>query len=129
VTTNGDALSRHADIAVLREFLTPLVGPGALLVEPVDGGWRIVRTEHHFVDVQRMMHNYRITTTPVDVPYIYDRYWCYAGTTPDTFTATIIAAAMFDGELESDPLGWNKNGQTQTWRSPGSPGTFQSVAP
>jgi hypothetical protein len=36
------------------------------------------------------------------------------------------AAAMWDGSDDSEPLGWNKNGQTREWRESGSSETWQA---
>lgn len=115
-------LNSGSAVDALRELLRP-IAVGRLIVEPIDGGWRITQTERHYLDVMKMMFNWRLAETPIDMPMVYDRYWCYQGTGSKAFTAAVTAAAMWDGAADTEPLGWNKNGQTQQWRKPGTEGT------
>jgi hypothetical protein len=81
----------------------------------IDGGWRVKTNDAgtHYVDILRMAYNYRIVLTPIDSPLVYDRFWCYVGTSPNDFLRVAAAAAVWDGALDTEPLGWNKNGTNQ----------------
>jgi hypothetical protein len=81
-------------------------------------GWRVKSTATHHLDVVIMMFNYRIVTTRRDMPGIYDRYWCYAGRSPAVLLAAVAAAFAWDGSDDTEPVGWNKNGETGEWRAP-----------
>ena len=65
-----------------------------------------------------MIYNWRVTRTPKDMPFTYDRHWCYAGTGWPSLLAAVLAAAEWDGADNTEPVGWNKNGQTGEWRAP-----------
>lgn len=84
-----------------------------------DGGYRVKETETHWVDVVRMIYNWRVARTPKDAPWRYDRGWCYAGTDPASFITAVLAALAWDGADSTEPAGWNKNIQTGEWREPG----------
>lgn len=109
-----------ADAAMtkLRELLEPIATSGDLEVGMIEGGWRIKRSGAHYVDVMRAAYGYRVVTTPTNCPMVYDRHWLYAGTDSHGFTAAVVAAAMWDGAGDTEPEGWNKNGQTDEWREP-----------
>jgi hypothetical protein len=92
-------------------------------VVPVDGGFRVKETETHQIDVLRMLFNWRVATTPKDLPWSYDRHWCYAGTSFTTLMRAVQAVADWDGSDGTEPEGWNKNGQTREWRGPGKGGS------
>ncbi|WP_394621320.1 hypothetical protein JNUCC0626_20145 [Lentzea sp. JNUCC 0626] len=81
-------------------------------------GLRVKQVGPHFIDVVRMAFNWRIVETYVANPLYYARYWCYAGTAHGTFLAAVLAAAVWDGAADTEPLSWNKNGQTGQWREP-----------
>lgn len=66
----------------------------------------------------RQIYNWRIARTPKDLPWSYDRFWCFAGTSWVTLVRAVRAAAEWDGLDSTDPEGWNKNGQTGEWRAP-----------
>lgn len=87
---------------------------------PIDGGWRIKEndTGTHYIDVMVMAFNYRITLTPIAMPYVHDEYWCYAGRTQADLLRTVAAAYAWNGDPNTEPDGWNKNGQTKEWREP-----------
>jgi hypothetical protein len=94
--------------------------PGVRTLIPIDGGWRVKTNVAgtHYIDVLAMMFNFRIVETPVDCPLVYDRYWCYEGRGAGSFVRTVLAAQTWDGAPDTEPEGWNKNGQTQEWREP-----------
>jgi hypothetical protein len=91
---------------------------GQMINKPIDGGMRIKLNDAgtHYIDVLAMLYNYRVVLTPVDMPMVIVRHWCYAGVDPDTLLRAAAAACAWDGALDTEPLGWNKNGQTGEWR-------------
>ena len=88
-------------------------------LQSCDGGYRVKETETHYIEVVRMIFNWRLATTPKHSPMTYDRGWCYAGTGLRSFMAAVLAAMAWDGADGSEPDGWNKNIQTGEWREPG----------
>ncbi len=102
-------------VAEIAELLSALAGTE---VTPVDGGFRVKETGTCQVDVLRQIYNWRIARTPKDFPMLYDRFWCYAGTSWVTLVRAVRAPAEWDGPDGTDPEGWNKNGQTGEWRAP-----------
>jgi hypothetical protein len=98
---------------------------GAVAMSPLKAGgevygWRVKETSAHFIDVLVQIYNYRIARTPKACPLTCDRYYCYAGKGPATLLAAVLAASAWDGGDDTEPPGWNKNGQTGEWREPGS---------
>lgn len=92
----------------------------ATLFTPIEGGLRIHDNPAgtHWVDVLAMLYNYRIALTPKAAPFLIETYWCYAGKSRADLMRTVAAAMEWDGAVGTDPVGWNKNGQTGEWRSP-----------
>lgn len=90
------------------------------VMEPIEGGWRVKTSDDgvHYIDIMVMMFNYRITTTRVDIPAVYDRFWCYVGKDQQTLLRTMAAAMAWSGENGTEPEGWDKNGQTGEFRHP-----------
>ena len=88
----------------------------ALQLTATDGGVRVKETGTHYIDVIRMIYNWRIARTPKSDPMCYDRGWCYAGTDYGSFTRAVLAAAEWDGADDTEPEGWSKNTQTGEWR-------------
>lgn len=103
-------------VAMLTEPMAPLAE--SLGLQPCDGGFRVKETETHYIEVVRMIYNWRLATTPKHSPMTYDRSWCYAGTGAPSFTAAVLAARAWDGADGTEPVGWNKNNQTGDWREP-----------
>jgi hypothetical protein len=89
-------------------------------ITPIEGGWRIHDNlaGTHWVDVLAMLYNYRIVLTPKAAPYLYVAHWCYSGKGRVDLMRTVVAAMEWDGTVGTEPVGWNKNGQTGEWRSP-----------
>jgi len=87
-------------------------------VTVIDGGFRVKETPDHWVDVVRMIYNWRVARTPKDAPMTHDRHWCFAGTGWKSLAIAVLAATEWDGGDFTDPPGWNKNGQTGEWREP-----------
>jgi hypothetical protein len=114
MTTSASPFMESAEIA---EMLSALAGTD---VVPVDGGFRVKETETHYVDVLRMIFNWRVARTPKDRPWSYDRHWCFAGTSFTTLLRAVSAVAEWDAGDGTGPAGWSKNGQTSEWREPES---------
>lgn len=97
----------------------PEAATGTLLMQPIDGGLRIKHIGPYYVDVLTMLFTYRLVATPVDCPFVYDRFYCYAGENrAEVFMTAALAAMAWDPTDGSEPAGWNKNGQTGEWRAP-----------
>lgn len=105
------------------EPVIPRDGLPPLHIQRVDNGtgytpvYRIKETEVHYIDLMGMAFNWQIVTTPKRCPLTYDRYWCYVGTGFDVYCRAVLAAYAWDGADDSEPEGWNKNGQTQVLRT------------
>ncbi len=80
----------------------------------IDGGWRIKENTAgtHYVDLLQMIVNHRVVLTPKDDESCYVRHWCFSGNTTQDLLRAFTAAIAWDGALDSEPVGWNKNGQT-----------------
>ena len=102
--------------AVHEDLAASLSGLTGLPVTAVPGGFRVRETGTHFIDVTRQIYNWRVTTTPVDCPLGYDRYWCYEGTDFVALLTALLMVAEWDGAPDTEPAGWKKNGQTQEIR-------------
>lgn len=85
---------------------------------PIEGGWRVKETPTHYIDVLVQLYNWRVARTPKADPYCIDRFWCYSGTGMSTLMLALGAAWAWDGADDTEPEGWNKNGQTREWRAP-----------
>lgn len=81
-------------------------------ITSVDGGFRVKETGTSWIDVTRMIFNWRVSRTPKDAPWSYDRSYCYFGTDYLTLLRAVRAALEWDGADDSDPPGWDKNVQT-----------------
>jgi len=101
--------------AEIAEMLSVITGTE---VTPVDGGFRVKETDTRWIDVLRMIYNWRVAVTSKDLPWSYERHWCYAGTSFTTLMRAVQAVAEWGGADGTDPEGWNKNGQTGEWRAP-----------
>jgi hypothetical protein len=96
------------------------VGEPVLGWVDVGGGYafRVKRMAQWNVDVTLMMFNWRVQLKLVGDEFCYDRYWCYAGRGDRAFTTAVLACARWDVRDDTEPEGWNKNGQTGEWREP-----------
>lgn len=85
-----------------------------------DYGLRLKVSEcgRYFVGVMRMGYNWRLVTSPMRAEWWPERFWCYAGTGPSSLVAAALAGLAWSGCDDSEPLGWNKDGQTGEWRPP-----------
>jgi hypothetical protein len=120
-----------ADDYTLRDLLTPVCPLGtadSLILEWVQDGtlFRVKQVPGYFLDIAPMLVNYRLCTTWIDDQSRYDRFWCYAGSGRATWMAAVLAATMWDGSDETEPMGWNKNGQSSEFREPEHPQVWQN---
>jgi hypothetical protein len=73
--------------------------------------WRVKTTDTHHIEVVPMLVNWRIHTVPIDGgPLAWsDRYWCYEGRGAASFVAAVLAADLWDGRQDTEPVGWKKS--------------------
>lgn len=88
---------------------------GDLGIHPIDGGYRCKTTENglYYIDVVEMIYSWRVVRTPVAMPEVYDRGYCYfgfkEGTTKDIALMLALAAAVtWDGADDTHPVGFDK---------------------
>lgn len=93
----------------IAEILTAAFGEPVTLI---DGGLRVKDTGTAYVDVMRMIFNWRVARTPKDHPESVDRAWCYYGTGTETLLRAVAAARDWDGGDDTAPRGWDKNAKT-----------------
>lgn len=81
-------------------------------------GILIKETDTHCIYVMRMAYNWRLHTIrkPREPMSWSERFWCYEGLGQRTFMRASLAAHAWDGADDTEPVGWNKNGQTHEWR-------------
>lgn len=84
-------------------------------LERIDGGWRVKTSDDgkHYIDLFRMLYNWRIGETPVDFPSVIDRSWCYFGHGHDedgnprsmvtAFGTALAAALLWNGDPDTEP--------------------------
>lgn len=90
-----------------------------LALVPIEGGFRALETETHYVEIMRMLFNWRLVTTPKSCPLTHDSGWCYPGGTGARALHRVIQAAMeWGGDLSTEPKGWMKNVMTGEYREP-----------
>lgn len=70
--------------------------------------YRIKETPTHYIDVMRMIYNWRIATVPKHNPMVIDRAWCYQGTGLNGFIPAALAAIAWDGADDTEPPGYFK---------------------
>lgn len=71
-------------------------------------GYRVKQAGRHYIDVLRMIYNWRVVTTPVGDPMTIDRGWCYQGTGLAGFLPAALAALAWDGSDHTEPAGYFK---------------------
>jgi hypothetical protein len=84
--------------------VTPMEEIGAFRVQrpgdPADG---------YYLDILIMLYNVRLVETPVIMPLVYDRYWCYEGRSLTTFLRVVGEAMVWNRDPEiPEPHGWVK---------------------
>lgn len=72
------------------------------------GCYSVKETEHYYVEIAPMIFNYRVVITPKASPDGYEAGWCYFGRTAASLTRAVLAAAAFDPETETAPVGYDK---------------------
>lgn len=82
-------------------------------MQEIEGGYRVKTSAdgRHYIDILEMLFNWRIVTTVVSMPVVYDRGWCYFGTEGGKLTSYLracIAAAEWDGADGTEPEGYDK---------------------
>lgn len=102
----------------IAEILSAVFGEPVTLV---DGGLRVKDTGTHWVDVMRMIFNWRVTRTPKDGPGVADRAWCYYGTGTEALLRAVMAARDWDGGDGTEPEGWDKDAMTGRYARPRFP--------
>jgi hypothetical protein len=62
------------------------------------------------IEVMPMLTNWRLHTIRVGrYPWEWsERFWCYKGRGPESFTAALLAAHAWDGADDTEPAGWIK---------------------
>lgn len=68
---------------------------GDATLEEVEGGFRVKETATHYLDVIRMLSNWRLCTTSKSCSLTYDRSWCYAGTGIQSLITAVLAAEVW----------------------------------
>lgn len=83
-----------------------------------EAGILVKETDTHYIYVMRMAYNWRLHTIrkPLEPMSWSERFWCYEGLGQQTFLRAWLAANAWDGADNTEPAGWNKNGQTHEWR-------------
>lgn len=96
--------------------------PDIVLIDP--GGpahrYRVKETATHYIEVIPTLVNWRLHTVRKDGgPLAWsERHWCYAGRDQQALVTAVLAAHAWDGADDTEPEGWNKNGQTGECREP-----------
>lgn len=89
-------------------------------ITEVEGGYRVGQTPTHYVDVYRMLFNWRVALVPIAHPMTVDQAWCFVGTDQFTMLKALVAARLMTGNSGlPEPPGWNKNVMTGEWRENG----------
>lgn len=94
------------------------IQPSGLILENIEGGFRVRQVGNYYLDVMYMMlGNRRLCRTPVDSPYEYHSGWCYRG--PRALQVAVAEALRWpDDDVNGDhvPDRWYKDvftGKTQ----------------
>lgn len=96
----GRAACEQVVVAVAEQF--------GLSTDPARTVVRVKTTPTHHIDIVPMTYNWRLITTPVDQPNVYDRGWCYTGQ-GNMLRALAEAMAWPDDDgIEHVPYGWYK---------------------
>lgn len=108
----------HAAYEAMASELSEATGLDITAIDPGDpagsgySGFRVKETATHFVDVCRMLVNWRVVVVPkgrlMPVP---ERYWCYAGTGTGTLIAAVAAVHLWDVSAGTEPAAFVKRGQ------------------
>lgn len=110
-STTGDVITVMDQVQHAAEFVERVGGD--------DLGVLVKETPTHLICVKPMLFNWRLHTVrkPRDEYPSSERHWCYTGLGVQAFTNAYVAALAWDGSDDTEPPGWNKNGQTGEWRA------------
>ena len=111
---DGSTAQGDKTLAIVAGLIT--VGKPVLEWVDIGGVTSVYRVKTHrgyHVDLQRMGFNWRLWCIPALAPFwTPGRFWCYTGVGARSFAVTVLAAARWDVADDTEPEGWNKNGQT-----------------
>lgn len=71
--------------------------------------WIVVETDASWIDLRKMLVNYRLVEVHKAEPQSYQRSWCYQGLSQASFTTAVLAAKAWGGDLDTEPAGWLKS--------------------
>lgn len=88
-------------------------------ITPIFGGFRVKETEDYYVDLQKMLVNWRVMSTRKEVSG-WDRGFCFFGTDTATLLRAVAGAIAWNpDDPGSEPPGWDKNAITNAYANPG----------
>lgn len=90
------------------------------LIVATDVGYRIKETPTHYIIVQRMLFNWRISTQPKDGDWSTSRHFCYYGGDMVALLHAVSAAHAWDGSDDTRPEGYDKDVNREEYRNPGT---------
>jgi hypothetical protein len=82
----------------------------------IDGGLRVGETDTHYIDVLKMMFNFRVVNTRKDQPGLYDSGFCYFGTDVQSLLRAVAAGVAWAESGAEEPPGWDRNVTTKEVR-------------
>jgi hypothetical protein len=78
-------------------------------IEQIEGGFRVAESDVSYVDVHRMLTNWRVVRT-LRATEDWDRGYCYFGNDVLTLLRAVGAALKWDADdISRHPLDWDKN--------------------
>jgi hypothetical protein len=111
----------------LRQILIPICNGGQLVASTTDDdSFRVKRYGNYYLDVEQHELGTKLVMRPLEGRDRI-RFWWYDGSGTPCFMAAVMNAAMWNPGVESDPLGWNENGQTGERRGTTSPKVWQTA--
>lgn len=118
MTTHVDDEQR-VTMSELRPGLSALTDDH-LILRPIAHGLRVKIVNGLNVDLLRMLYDWRIATSRVDTPTMYERGWCYIGysTSDGAFHTALVDAVRWPGTGDTEPERWNRCLQTGESRPP-----------
>jgi len=111
----------------IRLLLVPICAGGTLIGRSLGPNlYRVKRYGNFHVDVERAELGNKLVMRPIEGR---DRvhFWWYDGSGIPCFFAAVSCAAMWNPGKQTDPLGWNENGQTGAKRSANDPDAWQAA--
>lgn len=77
-------------------------------LDKVPGGWRVKVVDGWQIQVRRL-RLFRVVEVPEAETRAIGRYWCFA-----SFEAAVLAASIWDGAHDTEPVGWLRRGGART---------------